>query len=155
MSWKRPPPRQPKQIEGSIGPRASAPSIGLAAALSSAPVVPARVPPSPRAVANLAEVRGRRIRESARGEDCSIRMIGVCNHDSATTVWSHWPGLAGGRGMGLKSNDLCGAYACSACHDVVDMRSDPPEGMTRQAVEIDWHEGHLRSLVRLCEKGIV
>ncbi len=82
-------------------------------------------------------------------------MIGVCNHDSATTVWSHWPGLAGGRGMGLKSNDLCGAYACSACHDVVDMRSDPPEGMTRQAVEIDWHEGHLRSLVRLCEKGIV
>lgn len=145
--------RPVKQIEGRIGSRATAPSIGLAAALAVAmpAAAPARVPKSPHSV----EAVGRKIRESARGEDCDIRIPGGCNFDSATTVWSHFPGLAGGRGMGLKSFDPCGVYACSSCHDIVDDRAPAPDGMTRQDVMLCWHEGHLRSLIKLHHKGLI
>lgn len=67
----------------------------------------------------------------------------------------HWPGLDGGRGLGIKSLDLAGAICCSACHDVIDGRAPLPAGATRESVEIDWHRGHLRSLVLLAQKGLL
>ena len=84
-----------------------------------------------------------------------MRLVGACNHDPATTVWSHLPGIDGDRGMGIKSLDLCGAYACATCHDVVDGRAPLPAGATRQSVMLDWHHGHMRSLVRLAQKGLL
>ena len=48
------------------------------------------------------------IRDSARGESCTVRLIGVCNHDPETTVWSHYPLNDGGKGAGTKSFDLIG-----------------------------------------------
>ena len=95
------------------------------------------------------------IRDSAKGEDCQVRIIGVCNGDPTTSVWSHWPGLDGGRGMGIKALDLAGAICCDACHSVIDGRAPLPPGATRESVEIDWHRGHLRSLVILKQKGFV
>lgn len=95
------------------------------------------------------------IRESARNEECTVRIEGACNFDPATTVWSHWPGLDAGRGMGIKSLDAAGAYACAACHDVVDGRAPLPPGATPQSVMLDWHAGHMRSLVKLVQKGIL
>lgn len=95
------------------------------------------------------------IRDSANGEDCAVRITGACNSDPATTVWAHLPGLDGDRGMGIKALDLCGAYACAACHDVVDGRAQLPPGATRDSVMLDFHNGHMRSLVRLAQKGIV
>lgn len=155
MTWARSAPRPAKQISGEIGPRATAPSIGVATALATglpAPATPvARVPRSPHSE----DAWGRKITQSARGEECDIRIEGVCNFDPATTVWSHYPGLAGGRGMGYKSLDACGVYACSSCHDCADSRSPPPQGMTRQDVMLRWHEGHLRSLVKLHAKGLL
>jgi hypothetical protein len=50
-----------------------------------------------------------------------IRLPGICNHDPDTTVLAHVR-LIGVSGMGVKSPDLLGAWACSACHDVVDRR---------------------------------
>jgi hypothetical protein len=50
-----------------------------------------------------------------------IRLPGICNHDPDTTVLAHVR-LIGVSGMGMKSPDLLGAWACSACHDVVDRR---------------------------------
>lgn len=98
--------------------------------------------------------KSQRIRDSARNEECSVRIPGVCLGGTETTVWSHFPGLDGGRGMGLKSLDLCGAFACMACHDVVDMRSPAPAGYSRLQVIVDWCMGHLKSLVRLRQKGL-
>ncbi|HYD75756.1 MAG TPA: nuclease domain-containing protein [Ramlibacter sp.] len=94
------------------------------------------------------------IRDSARGEACAVRLIGVCNHNPETTVWSHYPGHAGDRGMGTKSLDLAGCYACSACHDAVDGRTRYP-GLDALALRLAWHEAHLRSLVRLAQKGLL
>ena len=153
MTWNHPKPKAAKQIEGDISPRRIVPAIGLSAALALVPVnAPvARTPSSPHAD----DARGRKIRQSARGEDCDVRIAGVCNFDPATTVWSHYPGLAGGRGMGLKSLDACGVYCCSACHDLADDRAPAPHGMTRQDVMLAWHEGHLRSLIKLHSKGLL
>lgn len=95
------------------------------------------------------------IRDSAKGEDCTVRIPGVCNSDPATVVWSHYPENAAGKGMGTKSLDAAGCYACATCHDVVDGRKPRPAGMTRAEVLLAWHEGHLRSLVRLAQKGLL
>ena len=94
-----------------------------------------------------------KIRESAEGVPFQIRMIDICNHDPRTTVWCHANGSAAGKGSGMKSHDLLGAYGCSACHDVYDRRknTDTP----RVEVENAFWEGHARSLVLLIERGII
>ena len=59
-----------------------------------------------------------KIRRSARGEDCTLRLE-VCNGDSETTVLAH---IGHNRGMGIKCADYFSVYSCSACHDVIDGR---------------------------------
>lgn len=136
-------------------PRPRAPAKGspeLKAALDSI----ATLPVTPRKPAP--KVQGRKqqaIRDAAQGEPCTVRLVGVCNHRPETSVWAHWPGLDGDRGMGLKSIDLAGAIACFSCHDVIDMRAKAPDGMTREQVELAFFRGHLRSLVRLKQKGLL
>lgn len=93
------------------------------------------------------------ITESARDEDCTIRLPMLCNFDKATTVWAHANGSAPGKGIGMKSHDLLGAYACSCCHDVYDRRV--PVEMLRTDVELAFWQGHARSVLKLIEKGIV
>lgn len=95
------------------------------------------------------------IRQAARGEHCTVRLHGVCNGDRATSVWSHWPGLDADRGMGIKAVDLCGAVACSACHDAIDGRAPLPANMPREKAMMDWMLGHMRSLVLLVRKGVI
>lgn len=60
------------------------------------------------------------IRKSARGEDCTMRIVGICNQDPATTVWAHSNQSQDGKGMGIKARDVEGCYACSACHEFYD-----------------------------------
>jgi hypothetical protein len=102
----------------------------------------------PRAIRTQADIR-----QSARGQDCHMRLDGVCCHDPSTVVWSHWPGLDGGRGMGLKSVDIAGCYTCVRCHDAIDGRAPLPAGMMPEALELAWHRGHLRSLETLYRIG--
>lgn len=96
-----------------------------------------------------------RIRDSARDEECHVRLRLICNGRRDTTVWAHWPGLDGDRGMGMKAVDLCGAYACFDCHNAIDGRALLPEGITRTEVVLDFFHGHMRSLVTLARKGLV
>lgn len=93
--------------------------------------------------------------DAARDEPCLVRITGCCNHRTDTTVAAHWPGIAGGRGMGMKSIDLAIAFACAACHDAVDGRSPLPPGATRESVLLDWCQGHLRTLERVAQKGLL
>ncbi|PXW23393.1 nuclease domain-containing protein [Paraburkholderia caballeronis] len=99
--------------------------------------------------------RNKRIRESARDEECLVRLPGICMHGTAATIWSHYRGSAGGKGGALKSDDLCGAYACTACDAAYDGQQPPPAGMTYADVVAAWHEGHIRSIVRLHAKGVI
>lgn len=82
------------------------------------------------------------LRKYARDKPCTIRIPQVCNGDNSTTVLCHLR-MAGISGMGLKANDLLGAWGCSACHRYVDThgidgRTALLEGMARtQAWIID------------------
>jgi hypothetical protein len=75
------------------------------------------------------------IRRAARGQECTLQLLGVCNGDSSTVVLCHSNRLADGKGMGLKASDLAAAYGCSSCHDVLDGRAPRPAGMSKEAVE--------------------
>ena len=59
-----------------------------------------------------------KLRNSARGRNCEIRIPYACNNNPETVVLCHLPG----GGMGGKRDDLFGAFGCSACHDIVDGR---------------------------------
>ncbi len=112
-----------------------------------------RVQPKPAQKLPRAQRTDQAIRDSARDEECHMRLYAVCNGRRDTTVWSHWPGLDGDRGMGLKSLDLAGCYTCSACHDAIDGRTQTPH--VRATIEREWMRGHLRSLVTLARKGLI
>lgn len=74
----------------------------------------------PRPVA----IRSEALEASARGQGCTLRLPGVCNHDTATTVLCHLPGSprTGAKGVGSKAHDTHAVYACSNCHDYIDGR---------------------------------
>ena len=108
----------------------------------------------PRPMPKIPDRVDQRIRESARGEDCTVRIPGVCRAHPDYTIWSHAPLGAAGKGRGLKALDLCGAYCCTACDAVIDGQSPLPGGYSRAMALNDWFMGHMRSLVRLRQKGL-
>lgn len=73
----------------------------------------------------------KKLRNSARGQDCNIRIPGVCNFNPETTVLCH----VGKSGMGQKPNDYHATFGCSACHDAIDGRS-----------KTDWHKEELEAM---------
>jgi hypothetical protein len=62
------------------------------------------------------------LRRVARGQPCMCRFVGQCNWDWSTTVLAHIR-RAGLAGFGQKPPDTCAVFACSACHDVIDVRT--------------------------------
>ncbi|MBD3768002.1 MAG: DUF1364 family protein [Gammaproteobacteria bacterium] len=66
------------------------------------------------------KVRSKALRQSASGQACAVRIAGICNNDSSTTVLAHVN--FGGHGMATKESDLSACYACSSCHDAIDGR---------------------------------
>lgn len=130
-------------------PRPTAPSVALLECPS-----PAAAP----RVVDLQKIPQRvhqAIRDSARGEECQVRIVGACSFDPEKTIWSHAPLQAAGKGRGIKAIDVAGAYCCTACDAVIDGQAPLPPGATRDSVMVDWLHGHLRSLVLLQKKGLI
>lgn len=92
-----------------------------------------------------------KITKSAKGEDCQIRIPGKCNFNPETTVFCH----VGGAGMGIKSNDIHGAYGCSSCHDIVDGRTKLDRWTSDLYKEVWFYEGVMRTQLILIEKGLI
>lgn len=61
-------------------------------------------------------MKSKKIRNAARGQECQVRLPGICNGNPETTVFAH---LNGGGG-GMKSSDLHGCFACHQCHAWLD-----------------------------------
>lgn len=95
------------------------------------------------------------IRKSAKGEECTINLPGVCNYDSSTVVWCHENSYAAGKGMGLKARDECGAYGCYACHLVYDGQAPRPDGMSKEYVDQKFFEAMIKSGEKLKRKGLL
>ena len=62
--------------------------------------------------------RNKKLREFARGKECTLNIAGVCNYNPETSVWCHF-NFDGGK-MGGKTHDLSGGIGCGSCHSVLD-----------------------------------
>ena len=67
-------------------------------------------------------MKSSKFRKSARGQECTFRIPGVCNYNPETSVLCHAPHPD--KGMGIKGPDTWAAFGCSDCHDWMDMRSN-------------------------------
>jgi hypothetical protein len=86
------------------------------------------------------------LRKAAQGRPCMVRLPDICNHNPETTVLAHIR-MAGISGMGIKADDLLGAWACSACHDAIDRRSNID--LDRDYVRLAHLEGMARTIAQL------
>jgi hypothetical protein len=80
-----------------------------------------------------------------------VRLPGICNFDPETTVLAHYR-MHGLSGIGMKSPDLFGAWACSACHDEVDRRTQITRAVFVQVAHL---EGVLRTQQALILEGAI
>lgn len=94
-------------------------------------------------------IKNKKITDSAKGEDCTLRIFGVCKFDNTTTVFAHM----NGGGMGYKHHDIHGVYACSECHDWLDSRS-PTTNFNKDRSK-DFLRGMIETQNKLIEKGLI
>lgn len=65
------------------------------------------------------KVESNKLRNSARGQDCTLRLVGVCNFNRETTVLAH---IGFDSGWAIKCNDSMAVFACSDCHAEIDSK---------------------------------
>ena len=79
--------------------------------------------------------RSNKIKKSARGEECQVRLPSICNFNPETTIPAH---VGSNGGMGSKVSDIHIAYCCSSCHDEIDGKTLIMKN--REQVELySWH----------------
>ena len=93
------------------------------------------------------------LRKEAKGRPCMVRLPNVCNFNNDTVVLAHIR-LQGVSGMGMKSPDLLGAWACSACHDEIDGRTYK-SGLSREDLRLAHYDGMARTIAKLEKEGLV
>lgn len=92
------------------------------------------------------------LRKLARGKPCMVRLPG-CTGGGEDTALAHYR-LAGLCGIGMKPDDLCGAWCCASCHDICDGRKKL-EGYTKADIRLAHAEGCLRTVAKLSDGGFV
>ena len=119
------------------GFKAPAAGAGLlrVAAVQAKSSFPLKREPKARKPMKKSRAKSTPARRAARGRDCTLMLLGVCNRDPATTVLCHSNRLEHGKGMGLKAPDTKACFGCSDCHDVLDARRPLPSWITRQHLE--------------------
>lgn len=99
------------------------------------------------------KIKSQKLRDSARGESCTLEILGVCNGNPETVVLAHLPDGNGGI-MGGKVADICACYACSDCHAVIDGQRKWPE--VESGLECWYHHrANIRTLIRMVERGLI
>ncbi|OBW97466.1 phage protein [Gallibacterium anatis] len=89
------------------------------------------------------------LRKEAKGRECQVRLPGICNHNPETVVLAHFR-MAGINGVGMKPDDMFGAWACSSCHDEIDRRT---RKMDYELVRLAHVEGVIRTQAILKSEG--
>ncbi len=82
-----------------------------------------------------------KLRKSARGQSCLIRIPGVCNWNPETTCLCHY----NGGGMGMKMDDMEGAFGCSDCHAAVDGKPTVKHGFSPADIKLMFLEAGIRT----------
>lgn len=91
----------------------------------------------------------KKLRDSARGRECQIRIPGICNRNNETVVLCH----VNGGGAGTKHSDLLSTYGCSDCHSAVDGRIKTQ--YSKQELDLMLLQGVMRSQQIFLDEGLV
>lgn len=91
-----------------------------------------------------------KLRKSAKGRECMVRIPNYCNGNNDTTVLAH----QNGGGAGTKHSDLLAAFCCSGCHDVVDGRVRT-KAFTKDEIDLMLLEGVMRTQQWWLDNGLV
>jgi hypothetical protein len=59
-----------------------------------------------------------KLRQSARGQECQVRLYQICRGRNDTVILAHLPG----GGVGGKGFDTAASFCCFECHDAIDGR---------------------------------
>ena len=88
------------------------------------------------------------LRKLAKGQECTLHIVGVCNHNPETTVFCHLNESFAGKGMGYKADDI-GVFACSECHRAYD------EGLVTREMYYYLLRGVVKTLRIANEAGVI
>lgn len=93
----------------------------------------------------MTKVVSKKIRNSARGEDCALRIPNVCFNDTDTVILAHVKSKY--KGWGMKSLDIHGMYCCFNCHAHYDLGNKiDPQWILDAMIETQY---------KLIEKGLI
>jgi len=101
----------------------------------------------------LPKVRSAALMASANGQTCTLRLPGICNHNSATVVLCHLPGI--GKSARSKVTDLHSAYGCSACHTAIDTHGYEKRGLSAAIVLDAMLRGHCETMAHWVDQGLI
>ena len=95
-------------------------------------------------------LRSTKLRNAAKGEECTLQIFGVCIGGTETTVLAHLHDETFGRGQ--KADDTSAVFACFGCHDEIDGRTRKTAGE-----DLTWYKLRAlqRTIRRLVEKGVI
>ncbi len=95
-------------------------------------------------------IRSAKLREAARGEECTLQIFGCCVGGTETTVLAHLHDET--FGFGEKADDTSAVFACFGCHDEIDGRTRKTNG-----ADLTWYKLRAlqRTIRRLVERGIM
>ncbi len=93
-----------------------------------------------------------KLRDSARGEDCTLQIHPYCSGNPETVVLCHLPS---GAGMGQKSPDWFAVYGCSDCHDIIDGRNLIAADSVKYEIEAIMRMALFRTWERMIDKGLI
>ncbi len=96
-------------------------------------------------------LKSKKLRNSAKGQECQVRLPGLCNYNPETVVLAH---VGKGSGMGQKADDIHAAFCCSACHDILDKRQYTPLLSYEEIENYAWH-GVQRTQKIWLEMGLI
>ena len=79
------------------------------------------------------------LRKSARGQECSVRIPGVCIHTGPSVILAHI--RTPGTGVGRQPHDMEAVIACGPCHDAIG------DGSERRLDRLGYTHYVLRALI--------
>lgn len=91
-----------------------------------------------------------KLRNSAKGQECTFQIPGVCCHDPERTVLCHIRDEK--KGLGNKADDWSAAFGCDRCHEAIDHHKlpiDQERFYVLRALQRTWRNWIERGLIVL------
>lgn len=90
------------------------------------------------------KIESNKIRKSAQGENCTLRLAGICDRTTDTVSLCHINSFR--KGVGNKSHDIHAYYGCHSCH---------MKETANEVGAIDLLRALLETQDRMIQKGLI